>query len=485
MRLFYDLSVLVPDISWPKLDNSLFPNAQELCRDRHPSGITENTSLADQSKSVQNDSKIFIGTNQGSGFKAENVDVSCIKQFPILFSATRPSYLFCDSQLFIQDPHRPRGQAQVCLQSRGTSPVYLQDLESAEEIGRGNRNVLENAESNQGREEFEKTTLNASVQTNHILLSPQSLERACTAEISIQTSDISDTESLKSVCFIRKRRKHFKSRKQAVLYNQQLASSVSGQCEENSLKSSANGQAHSVMPAANDLVLSDISSDEADCKSNPISSCQNCLHQIPLTAAALDGRENNETDNKQLNMAIDSCDGNDVLLAPFSQKSVHKMLKTFTGDTVSKYSCSIFDVLQAAAAGLSNCTDNCRKEAEETSFKPESDEGLGNLIILSNIAAAQLPSKSAVAFSQQESKEMGKDNVTSSRKFNIFDLNISQLIESEHSPDVSTGYNVPKSYFFSETEFPSCSKDYTQYGYREEQHMDDFILKILKPDEGK
>lgn len=468
----------------------MFPNTQDLSRDRLPSGITENASLADQSKSeAQKDSNIFIGTNQGSSFEAEsvsltdNVDVSCIRQFPVFFSAARPSYFFCDSQLFIQDPHRPKGQARVCLESRGTSPVCLQNLESVEEIGRGDRNVLENAESNQGKEELEKTTLNASVQTNHILLSLQSPERACTAEISIQTSDISDTESLNSVCFIRKRRKHFKSRKQTILYDQQLASSLSGQCEESSFKSSANRQAHLVIPAANDFVLSDISSDEVDCKLKPVPSCQNCLHQITLPSAALDRRENNETDSNQLNMVIDSCDGNDVLLAPFSQKSVHRMLKPCTDDTVSKYSSSI--MIQAAAAGLSNCTDNCRKAVEETSFKPGSDEGLGNLIMLSDIASAQLPSKSAVVFSQRESKEMGKGNATSAKKFNIFDLNISQLIESEHSPDLSAGYNVPKSYFFSETEFPSCSNGYIQHGNREEQHVDDLILKILKPDEGK
>lgn len=503
-------SFLVPDVSWPNLGNCMYPdpNAQHVSHDKEQGSIMENTSHATNSSKleVRADANVYSETvvsseatllqptdlsigslplKKDNRSLSEGVDVGHI---PIIFPTARPPYFFCDSQLFIQDPQRPKECTRVCVESRGTSPIQCPlDLESKDEDGPGDQQVLKDTESKQVKVEPEKVTLNAAVQTNESLSLTVSVKTARTAEISIQTSDTSDAESISSEASVRDNcRKNLKLRKERISCDLKLTDAAICHCKENSLKyCSAIKQESLITRAVKDVALAEIVTDRLDCKSKPISSCRNCLPEISLQANGLGEREMSESDKIRPNIIVDSCDKSDILLKPVSHKSLDNIVKICADDrNLSETRSTRFvDLVEAVNAELSNCTDSHTK-LQRSSFKPGLNEDLDDLVMLSTIASTQLPATPCIILSKQETKEEGSCSSRSGRRLNV-DLDISEFVECEHSPDVSTSYNVPKSCFFSETEFPSNSKGYLQRSNSDELKEDDLMSGILKPDKGK
>lgn len=409
------------------------------------------------------------------------VDISPLGQYPIVYPAARPPYFFCDSNLFVHESNKQKEKTRISVESRGTSPIQplpeLDPLECSE-----NKNSSEEKERvtrATGEADHEKTTLNASVQTNQSTSLPQSPEKAFTAEISIQTSDISDSDSDDSLSTSAKQKpKYSKLKRQASLCSKIIKSKDAKKYpEEVELNSKAKDHTGILIRTTKDPALSDITSDEDEYDSRTFLSSHNLLSKCLLNKEAA-------VEAQKTEIAVCRVDQNSQeilcssLLSHLESKQLNKRDATGTG---------LSDLIQAATTefGDSYSTDNRSSIETPRTLNTESDvnqDGLDGLLMLSTVALKHTPA--AVSEVPQKVTESSA-GCSSVRRFNIFDLPISSLIEAERSPDVSASYNVPKPCFFDEKEFAVDSNDRLRHQNGNEPATEDLKSGILKSDEGK
>lgn len=408
-----------------------------------------------------------------------------VGQYPIVYPAARPPYFFCDSNLFVHESNKQKEKTRISVESRGTSPIQqhpeLDQLECSE-----NKNSLEEKERMTGAKveaDHEKTTLNAAVQTNQSPSLPQSPEKAFTAEISIQTSDISDSDSDDSLSAAKQKPKFSKLKRQASLCNKIIKLRDSNKHpEEVEHNSKAKDDSGFVTRTVNDPALSDISSDEDEYDSRGIL----CSHVL-LSKCLSDKEGALETQKTEIAVShVDQssqeiqCSSSSLVSHPES-KQLNKRDATGTGFS---------DLIQAATTEFGNSCSTDNRPSVDTlltllNTEPGINQELDGLFMLSTIASKHTPA--AVSEIPQKAANVTESSAgcSSVRRFNIFDLPISSLIEAERSPDMSASYNVPKPCFFDEKEFTVDSNDCVRLGNGSEPATEDLKSGILKSDEGK
>ena len=460
----------------------------------HPSNDISTSQHSDLSSSSSNNNCLPSKMDHHS-LPEGPVEINPLGQYPIVYPAARPPYFFCDSNLFVHESDKQKEKTRISVESRGTSPILqhpeLDLLECSE--NKSSLKEKERVSGAKGEADHEKTTLNASVQTtNQSSPLPQSPEKAFTAEISIQTSDISDSDSDDSLSTAKQKPKFSKLKRQSSLCNKiiKLKDSNKHVANDVGLNSKAKEYTGLINRTVKDPALSDITSDEDECDPSVILTRQSMLSRCLLNREDASEAQKSEIAVCRMDQSMQEFQCSSLLSHPDSEQ-LNKRDVTGTGFS---------DLIQAATTefGSSRSTDNCPDvETLLTSLNAESDnQGLDGLLMLSVVASkhtpaavSEIPHKAtnitdSLSFPVSSSTE-NNAGCPSVRRFNIFDLPISSLIEAERSPDVSASYNVPKPCFFDEKEFKIDLNDCVRHQNGSEPATEDFKSGILKSDEGK